>query len=56
MTFSEPNPDVRATGEEPGEFVDDGPLGADPSPEGPDQEPDPTRRPSGSPPIADDEA
>jgi hypothetical protein len=57
MTFSEPNPDVRATGEEAGEFLDDGPLAADPSVEDdPDHEADPTRRPTGSPPIADDEA
>jgi len=48
VTFHEPNPDVRPTGEEAGEFVDDGPLSADDEPDG-----DPTRRPTGSPPLPD---
>ena len=49
MTFHEPNPDVRPTGEEAGEFVDDGPLTSDPA-----AGTDPTRRPTGSPPLAPD--
>lgn len=46
MTFSEPNPEVRPTGEEAGEFVDDGPLASDPA-----AGTDPTRRPTGTPPL-----
>ena len=49
MTFSEPNPDVRPTGEEAGEFVDDGPLTSDPA-----AGTDPTRRPTGTPPLTPD--
>ena len=49
MTFYESNPEVQPTGEEPGEFVDDGPLDADPA-----AGTDPTRRPTGSPPLAPD--
>lgn len=49
MTFYESNPEVRPTGEEPGEFVDDGPLVADPA-----AGTDPTRRPTGAPPLAPD--
>jgi len=49
MTFYEPNPEVRPTGEEPGEFVDDGPLNADAA-----AGTDPTRRPTGTPPLAPD--
>jgi hypothetical protein len=47
MTFHEPNPDVRDTGVEAGEFLDDGPqsVGED---EGGD---DPTERRSGTPPL-----
>jgi hypothetical protein len=47
VTFYESNPEVKPTGEEPGEFVDDGPLDADPA-----AGTDPTRRPTGSPPLA----
>ena len=46
MTFHEPNPDVKPTGEEAGEFLDDGPLSGDDEGDG-----DPTRRPTGSPPL-----
>jgi hypothetical protein len=46
MTFYESNPEVRETGEEAGEFVDDGPLESDPA-----AGTDPTRRPTGSPPL-----
>ena len=49
MTFYESNPEVRPTGEEAGEFVDDGPLTSDPG-----AGTDPTRRPTGSPPLAPD--
>jgi len=49
MTFYESNPEVRPTGEEAGEFVDDGPLVSDPA-----AGTDPTRRPTGSPPLAPD--
>jgi hypothetical protein len=49
VTFYESNPEVKPTGEEPGEFVDDGPLDADPA-----AGTDPTRRPTGSPPLAPD--
>jgi hypothetical protein len=49
MTFHEPNPRVRPTGEEPGEYADDGPLTSDPA-----AGTDPTRRPTGSPPLAPD--
>jgi hypothetical protein len=47
VTFYESNPEVKPTGEEVGEFVDDGPLDADPA-----AGTDPTRRPTGSPPLA----
>ena len=49
MTFYESNPEVRPTGEEPGEYVDDGPLVHDEAAGN-----DPTRRPTGSPPLAPD--
>jgi hypothetical protein len=49
MTFYESNPEVRPTGEEPGEYVDDGPLVRDEA-----AGTDPTRRPTGSPPLAPD--
>jgi len=50
MTFYEANPEVRPTGAEAGEFVDDLPNEAidDDDAEG---EGDPTRRPSGAPPL-----
>jgi hypothetical protein len=47
MTFYESNPEVRPTGEEAGEFVDDGPLGSEP-----EAGSDPNRRPTGAPPLA----
>jgi len=47
VTFYESNPEVRPTGEEAGEFADDGPLDADPA-----AGTDPTRRPTGTPPLA----
>jgi hypothetical protein len=47
MTFYESNPEVRPTGEEAGEYVDDGPLVSDPG-----AGTDPTRRPTGTPPLA----
>jgi len=47
VTFYESNPEVGPTGEEAGEFVDDGPLTTDPG-----AATDPTRRPTGSPPLA----
>jgi hypothetical protein len=47
MTFYEPNPELRPTGEEAGEYLDDGPLASDP-----EAATDPTRRPSGTPPLA----
>jgi hypothetical protein len=50
VSFHEPNPDVRPTGAEGGEFADDGPLAAD---ELDEEEGDPTRRPTGSPPLAE---
>jgi hypothetical protein len=46
MTFYESNPEVRPTGEEAGEFADDGPLVSDPA-----AGTDPTRRPTGSSPL-----
>jgi hypothetical protein len=49
MTFYESNREVRPTGEEAGEFVDDGPLDADPA-----AGTDPTRRPTGSAPLEPD--
>jgi hypothetical protein len=52
VTFYEPNPDVEPTGEEAGEYLDDGPLrGGDGSDDASDG--DPTRRPTGSPPLPD---
>ncbi len=57
MTFYEPNPDVRETGEEPGEFVDDGPLSKEEARDEDDErDRDPTRRRSGSPPLPPDGA
>jgi hypothetical protein len=47
MTFSEPNPDVRPVGDEPAEFVEAPGL----APEETDDDPDPTARPSGTPPV-----
>jgi len=53
VTFYESNPEVGPTGGEVGEFADDGPLAGDDDETGAD----PTRRPSGSLPLAhDDEA
>jgi hypothetical protein len=52
MSFYEPNPDIVATGAEAGEFADDGPLTADDDPDD-EVDADPTRRPSGSPPLAE---
>jgi hypothetical protein len=49
MTFYESNPEVRPTGEEPGEYVEDLP-GAHED-EDDDEAPDPRRRPTGSPPL-----
>jgi hypothetical protein len=49
MTFYESNPEVRETSDEGGEFVDDGPLHADPA-----AGTDPTRRPTGTPPLVPD--
>ena len=49
MTFYESNPEVKPTGEEAGEFVDDGPLVSDPA-----AGTDPTRRPTGTPPLVPD--
>jgi hypothetical protein len=51
VSFHEPNPDVRPTGAEGGEFADDGPLAADDELD--EEEGDPTRRPTGSPPLAE---
>jgi hypothetical protein len=48
MTMYEPNPDVRPTGAEAGEFADDVPT--DDDDHGAD---DPTRRPTGSAPLPD---
>lgn len=53
MTFYEPNPEVEDTEAEGGEFAEDGPLTND---DDDDEAPDPTRRPSGSPPLPDDGA
>lgn len=47
MTFYESNPELHDTGEEAGEYADDGPLTSDPA-----AGTDPTRRPTGSPPLA----
>jgi len=47
MTISEPNPDVRPTGEEPAEFLE--PAGDEP--EDQDDAVDSAARPSGSPPA-----
>ena len=52
MTFYEPNPDVRSTGAEAGEFADDGPLAADDEVDE-EEDGDPTRRRTGSPPLDD---
>jgi len=49
VTFYESNREVRATGEEAGEYADDGPLTSDP-----EAGTDPTRRPTGSLPLAPD--
>ncbi len=46
MTFDESNPEMQPTGEEAGEFVDDGPLVSDPG-----AGTDPTRRPIGRSPL-----
>jgi hypothetical protein len=43
MTISQPDPDVEPTGEEPAEYVDDGPPSGNPTPPG---TPDDDRRPS----------
>jgi hypothetical protein len=48
MTISEPNPDVRPTGEEPAEFVE--PQGDEERDES-DDDVDPSARPSQSPPA-----
>ena len=47
MSMYLPNPAVAPTGAEPGEFADDNLRGRDD-----DRAPDPTRRPTGSPPLA----
>jgi hypothetical protein len=49
----EPNPDVRPTGEEAGEYVEDLPGERD---EDEDVAPDPERRSTGSPPVAREES
>jgi hypothetical protein len=54
MTFYEPNPDIRPTGEEAGEFIE--PDGTADEEEGKEEgrdrtPPDPSARPSGSPPV-----
>jgi hypothetical protein len=43
---------VRPTGEEPGEFADDGPLTRDDETDD-ETDDDPTRRPTGQPPLAE---
>jgi hypothetical protein len=47
MTFDESNPEVRPAGEEAREYADDGPRTRDPA-----AATDPTRPPTGSPPLA----
>jgi hypothetical protein len=49
VTFYESNREVGPTGEEAGEFADDGPLERDPA-----AGTDPTRRPTGSAPLEPD--
>jgi hypothetical protein len=52
MTFSVPNPDVRPTGAEAGEFLEDVPVpGGDDTSGDHAPDDDPTQRPSGSPPL-----
>jgi hypothetical protein len=53
MTMYEPNPEVRPTGEEAGEFVE-APPRADDAADGADA--DPERRPTGSLPLRHDES
>jgi hypothetical protein len=53
MTMYEPNPDVRPTGEEAGEYVEDVP-GDDDAADAAGA--DPERRPTGSLPLRDDES
>jgi hypothetical protein len=50
MTFYESNPEVRPTGEEAGEYVEDLPGDHDDDPDA-EVDPDPERRPTGSPPV-----
>jgi hypothetical protein len=50
MTFYEPNPDVLPTGEEAAEFVEPDSTG-DEENTGDTEPPDPSARPSGSPPV-----
>jgi hypothetical protein len=50
MTFYESNPEIGPTGAEAGEFVDDGPLSGND-----DAQADPSRRPTGAPPLQDDD-
>ena len=52
MSFHEPNPDIRRTDAEGGEFVDDGPLAADDEPDE-DTDADLTCRRTGAPPVAE---
>jgi hypothetical protein len=52
VTISQPNPDVRPTGEEPAEFLDPPDDDRDRRGEdGDDEAVDPTARPTGSPPA-----
>jgi hypothetical protein len=57
MTIYEPNPDVRPTGEEAGEFLDDGPVvrGEEDADEDEDEEIEPGRRRTGVPPTRREE-
>jgi len=51
MTISEPNP-AHPTGEEPGEYSDDGPLTRDDETDSDAEHADPSRRPTGAPPVS----
>jgi hypothetical protein len=52
MTFYEANPEVRPTGAEAGEFLDDLPEGTHhDDDDDAEADADPTRRPSGAPPL-----
>jgi hypothetical protein len=50
VTFYQPNPDVRATGQEPAEFVE--PANPSDRVSDSDSPPDPHARPTGEPPVA----